>query len=181
MNGKCFVDTNILVYAHDRTSGEKHSGAKALVEQLWELGNGAISTQVLQELCVNLRRKARRPLAMPELRRLVREYSTWEVVVNGPDAILKALEIEERHKISFWDALIIQSAEEAGASILYSEDLAAGQLYGPVKVVNPFAQSGGSSIARPPQSSFTASTPASAGPAAPPACSPSRRSRPARA
>jgi predicted nucleic acid-binding protein len=58
-------------------------------------------------------------------------------VVNRPESALQALELEDRHKISFWDALVLQAAESAGATVLYSEDLAAGQKYGPVKVVNP--------------------------------------------
>jgi predicted nucleic acid-binding protein len=62
MSDKYFVDTNILMYAHDAASGEKHEKAKALVEKLWETRSGAVSTQVLQELAVNLRRKARRSL-----------------------------------------------------------------------------------------------------------------------
>ena len=61
------------------------------------------------------------------------------MVTNTSESILKALEIETRCKISFWDALILQAAEEANASILYSEDLAAGQCYGAIQVVNPFA------------------------------------------
>lgn len=57
MSDKCFVDTNILVYAHDRSAGVKHQHARLLLEQLWDSGQGVLSTQVLQELCVNLRRK----------------------------------------------------------------------------------------------------------------------------
>ena len=125
MSDKCFMDTNILVYAHDRSAGVKHQRARALVEQLWDSGRGALSTQVLQELCINLRRKAGNPLPVDEVRLLVRDYATWEVVTNSPESILKALDIEVRYKISFWDALIVQAAEEAGASVLYSEDLAA--------------------------------------------------------
>ncbi len=137
MSDKQFVDTNILVYAHDRSAGLKHRRAQALVERLWDSGEGALSTQVLQELCINLRRKAGKPLSVDEVRLLIRDYAAWEVVTNSPAAILKALEIEVRYKISFWDALIVQAAEEAGASILYSEDLAAGQRYGAFRVVNP--------------------------------------------
>jgi predicted nucleic acid-binding protein len=140
MSDKYFVDTNILVYAHDRSAGAKHQRAKALVERLWNSGEGALSTQVLQELCINLRRKAARPLSVDEVRLLIRDYSTWEVVASSPTAILKALDIEMRYKISFWDALIVQAAEDVGASILYSEDLAAGQRYGAVQVVNPLIQ-----------------------------------------
>jgi predicted nucleic acid-binding protein len=140
MSDKYFVDTNILVYAHDRSAGVKHQRAQALVERLWDSGEGALSTQVLQELCINLRRKAGNPLSVDEVRLLIRDYVTWEVVTNSPAAILKALEIEVRYKISFWDALIVQAAEEAGTSILYSEDLAAGQRYGALRVVNPLIQ-----------------------------------------
>jgi predicted nucleic acid-binding protein len=74
---------------------------------------------------------------MAEVRRLVREYSTWEVVTNTPESVLKALDIEMRYKTSFWDALILQAAEDAGTSILYSEDLGTGQRYGTIQVVNP--------------------------------------------
>lgn len=141
MSDKCFVDTNILVYAHDRSAGIKHINARKLLEDLWDSGDGVLSTQVLQELCVNLRRKAGSPLPLDEVRVLIRDYVTWEVVINTPDSILEALEIEVRYKISFWDALIIQAARQSGAAILYSEDLAAGQRYGSVRVVNPFIDS----------------------------------------
>jgi predicted nucleic acid-binding protein len=137
MNGKCFVDTNILIYAHDRSAGVKHQRAKIFMEQLWDSGRGVLSTQVLQELCVNLRRKAGIPLSVDEVRELLYDYASWEVVTNTTESILRALEIEKRYKISFWDALIVQAAEDAGASTLYSEDLAARQHYGAIHVVNP--------------------------------------------
>ncbi len=137
MSDKFFVDTNILVYAHDRTAGAKHERARSLLEELWESGEGVLSTQVLQELCINLRRKAANPLPVDEVRRLIREYSTWEVVTNTPESVLKALDLEVRFKTSFWDALILQAVEESGALILYSEDLASGQKYGMFRVVNP--------------------------------------------
>jgi predicted nucleic acid-binding protein len=137
MPDKFFVDTNILIYAHDRSQGYKHERARDLVQSLWTSGQGVLSTQVLQELCVNLRRKVARPPSSDELRRLVSDYLSWDVVVNTPAAVLQALEIEERYKISFWDALILQAAEQSGAATLYSEDLAAKQRYGTVAVVNP--------------------------------------------
>jgi predicted nucleic acid-binding protein len=137
MSDKCFVDTNILVYAHDRSAGVKHQRAQMLLEQLWDSGQGVLSTQVLQELCVNLRRKASQPLPVEEVRQLIRDYSTWEIVTNTAESVLQALDIETRYKTSFWDALIFQAAESSGASILYSEDLATGQRYGAIQVVNP--------------------------------------------
>ena len=137
MSGKCFVDTNILVYAHDRSTGEKHLRARDLIDQLWDSGLGVLSTQVLQEFCYNIRRKAAHPLATEEVRWLLKDYSTWEVVTNTPASILGALDIEARYKTSFWDALILQAAESSGAAVLYSEDLAEGQLYGALQIVNP--------------------------------------------
>ena len=140
MNDRCFVDTNILVYAHDRSAGMKHKRAQSLVEGLWNSGTGVLSTQVLQELCVGVRRKTSHPLSLEEASRLIEDYSRWEVVLNAPDSILAALTIEARYKISFWDALILQAAESAGVEIVYSEDLATGQSYGTLRVMNPFAQ-----------------------------------------
>jgi predicted nucleic acid-binding protein len=134
---KYFVDTNILIYAHDRSTGVKHERASRLIEQLWTSGQGVLSTQVLQELCVNLRRKVAPPLPVDEIRRLVQDYLSWEIVVNGPESAIQALEIEARYKTSFWDALILQAAEQSGAAILYSEDLSTRQRYGAVQVVNP--------------------------------------------
>jgi predicted nucleic acid-binding protein len=137
MNARFFVDTNILVYAHDRSAGLKHQRAAKLIEDLWNGGNGALSTQVLQEFCINVRRKAGNPLPIDELRIILREYSTWQVVTNTPESVLRALDIEARYQTSFWDALILQAAQEAGASILYSEDMAHNQRYGTIQVVNP--------------------------------------------
>ncbi len=137
MNGKCFVDTNILVYAHDFGTGTKHQRARKLIENLWRSEGGVLSTQVLQELCIHLRRKATRPLSAEETRRLIEDYSSWDVVVNTAESVLEALTIESRYMISFWDALILQAAGSSGATVLYSEDLAEGQTYGSVRVVNP--------------------------------------------
>jgi predicted nucleic acid-binding protein len=140
MPDKYFVDTNVLIYAHDRSAGLRHELARKLIEQLWISGQGVLSTQVLQEVCINLRRKIAHPLPVEEVRRLVQDYLSWEIVVNTPESVLKALEIEVRYKISFWDALILQAAESADAAVLYSEDLAVGQKYGPIHVVNPLSR-----------------------------------------
>jgi predicted nucleic acid-binding protein len=137
MPDKYFLDTNILIYAHDRSAGLKYERARDLVERLWISGQGVLSTQVLQELCVNLRRKIAGPLPVEEVRRLIQDYLTWEIVVNTPASVLQALEIEVRYKTSFWDALVLQAAESAAAAVLYSEDLAAGQRYGAIRVINP--------------------------------------------
>jgi len=68
----------------------------------------------------------------------LQDYLSWEIVVNSPESVLQALEIEDRYKTSFWDALILHAAEISGAAVLYSEDFSANQKYGSVRVVNPF-------------------------------------------
>ena len=132
-----FVDTNILIYAHDREAGPKHERARKLVEHLWTTGQGALSTQVLQELCVNLRRRVAHPLPGDEIAKLIEDYLSWEIVINTPQAIVAALGIESQYKVSFWDALILHASESCGAAVLYSEDLSNGHRYGAVEVVNP--------------------------------------------
>jgi predicted nucleic acid-binding protein len=141
MSDKVFVDTNILLYAHDQSAGVKHERARALIEKLWDSGGGVLSTQVLQELCVNLRCKTAHPLSVEHTRALLQDYLRWEIVINTAESILEALVIEHRYIISFWDALIIQAAGSAGASIVYSEDLADGQKFGSLRVINPLSHS----------------------------------------
>ena len=137
MSDRAFVDTNLLVYAHDSGAGARHLEARTLVERLWEERKGALSTQVLQELYVNVRRKAANPISAAEARSLIRDYLAWEVVVNDGASILRAIELENRYDLSFWDAMIVQAAAQCGATRLYSEDLSDGRLYGTVRVVNP--------------------------------------------
>lgn len=138
MPNKFFVDTSILIYAHDKSAGTKHLRAQELIAGLWQTGEGVLSTQVLQELCINLRRKINKPIPINEVRSLIEDYLRWEVVVNTPASVLQALDFEARYKVSFWDALVLQAAEVCGATVLYSEDLARNQHYGTVRVVNPF-------------------------------------------
>jgi predicted nucleic acid-binding protein len=135
---KTFVDTNILVYAYDRGAGDKHAQARRTVGQLWEEGSGVLSTQVLQEFYVNVRRKAQRPLSIRSARSLVADYLAWDPVVNDGTSILEAMDAEHRYKISFWDALIIIAAQRSEAGVILSEDFSHGQKYGSVRVLNPF-------------------------------------------
>ena len=143
MSARRFVDTNILVYAHDRGAGTKHKQAKELVRSLWQDRAGILSTQVIQEFYVNVIRKAQRPISRAEAQRLVEDYLCWEIIVNDGSSILEALDIERSYTLSFWDALIIQAAHAAGTEVLYSEDFNHGQVYGAVKVVNPFFEEKG--------------------------------------
>lgn len=138
MSGKAFVDTNILLYAHDVSDPTKNQKAVELLTQLWTEGNGVLSTQVLQEFAANLQRRISVAMTYADIRRRIELYLEWKVVVNEEGSILRGLEVQERNRISFWDAMIVQAAESAGCEVLYSEDLSHGQEYGGVLVVNPF-------------------------------------------
>ncbi len=137
---KTFVDTNILVYAYDRGAGDKHVQAQSAIEELWENGRGALSTQVLQEFYVNVRRKARRPISITSARSLVADYLAWDPIINDGTSILEAMDAERRYKISFWDALIVVAAQQAEVGVILSEDFNHGQKFGSVRVVNPFVE-----------------------------------------
>jgi hypothetical protein len=93
-------------------------------------------------LYVSLQRKASRPPTTEELRTLIEDYMSWEVVTNTEQSVLLGIDLAEKYRSSFWDALIVQAAETAGASILYSEDMSNGQTYGSVQVMNPFSDPG---------------------------------------
>lgn len=135
---KAFVDTNVLVYAYDRGSGSKHERALSLVEKLWMEGTGVLSTQVLQEFYVNVRRKAQKPISHDQARMLITDYLSWDPVVNDCSTLLEAIDVERRYKLSFWDSMIVVAAQRSGASVLFSEDFNDGQKFGAVRVQNPF-------------------------------------------
>ncbi len=134
-----FVDTNILIYAHDRSAGIKHERAQALLTELWETRTGCLSTQVLQEFYVNVTRKIARPLLPEEAAQIIADLARWEVHRPGVNSVLEAIRLQTRHQISFWDAMILTSARQLGCQVVWSEDLNAGQAYGSARVQNPFA------------------------------------------
>jgi predicted nucleic acid-binding protein len=137
---KVFVDTNVLVYAYDRGAGRKHEIASGLLETLWRKGAGTLSTQVLQEFYVNVRRKAQNPISHDQASALIADYLAWNPVINDGATVLEAIEIEERHQLSFWDSMIVVAAQKSGATVLFSEDFNDGQKFGPVEVQNPFVE-----------------------------------------
>lgn len=138
MSARSFVDSNILIYAHDTSEGRKHNESLQLLKGLWEEKRGVLSTQVLQEFCVNARRKSRNPISWEQMHEALLDYVRWETVANSPQSLFRALEIERRYQLSFWDAMIVQAAASAGCEVLYSEDLSHGQEYLGVLVINPF-------------------------------------------
>ncbi|MEW6541006.1 MAG: PIN domain-containing protein [Bacillota bacterium] len=133
-----FVDTNILIYAYDVSSTEKHRRASALVSELWDSGRGCLSIQVLQEFYVNLTQKIPHPLTRLETVRIIDDLGRWRLHKPGLKSVIDAIDIQQRNKISFWDAMIICSAKEMGCKNIWTEDLNANQLYDGIEARNPF-------------------------------------------
>ena len=139
MSDKTFVDTNILIYAHDLDAKAKHEIAKEVLRDLWSSRAGVLSMPVLQEFYVNATRKISSPLSKKAARGVVNSYATWCVDTVAED-IFMAFQIEDEARISFWDALILASARKAGAVRILSEDLNAGQRIVGIGIENPFAR-----------------------------------------
>jgi predicted nucleic acid-binding protein len=139
MSAVVFVDTNILIYAHDRDAGEKRDRAIAKLRELWDSGAGRLSVQVLQEFYVNVTQKLSTPLARSTAREIVKTYGAWIHQPTTVETVIRATEITELARISFWDALIVASAEQAGAEEVFSEDMNDGQAIVGIKIVNPLA------------------------------------------
>ena len=133
-----FLDTNILVYAHDLDAGIRHQKAVELLERLrMEPELPFISVQVLQELIAVL---TRRKISPEIIREVIEHYLLWNVIENTCDLMRRALEIQQRFQLSFWDSNIVAAAQQSGATVLWSEDLNSGQDYGGVRVMNPFKE-----------------------------------------
>lgn len=131
-----FIDTNFLIYAHDPRDQKKYSFAKDKLAQWWREDTvPIISIQVLQEFYVTL---VRLGIKVKEASKLTELYSNWRVIDNDKTVLKNALQIVERYKISFWDALILSAAIKAGAHEVWTEDLNHAQKFGPLKIVNPF-------------------------------------------
>lgn len=134
----CFVDTNILIYAHDRDAGIKHDKARKILTDLWNQENGCLSVQVLQEFFVNVTKKIPQPLPTAVAREVMRIYLPWVRAVSDGEMVIRASEIADAWQTSFWDGMIIAAAERSGASELLTEDLQSGQRIAGLVVTNPF-------------------------------------------
>lgn len=133
---RTFIDTNVLVYADDRSAGAKGDVARALVHELMTTRHGVLSTQVLQEYFVVATKKL--GVAAEHVRRKIELLSSLEVVRPDVGDVLAAVDLTRLRSISFWDALIVRAAEVAGCSLLLSEDLSHGEVISGVRVKNPF-------------------------------------------
>ena len=140
MKDKIFLDTNVIVYAHDRSSGKKNTIAMEIMEYLWERKKGVISVQVMQEFYVCVTTKILKPLPLKVARKILEYLLNWDLIINDEYITIKAIDLQEKYRFSFWDSLIVQSAIQSQAYTLFSEDLSDGQIIKNVKIVNPFVQ-----------------------------------------
>ena len=138
MPGKVFLDTNVLVYAHDTQDERKRDAARAVIWNAVRGANGVVSAQVLSEFFVTITQKVARPMAVDLARSEVALFSTLEVVDIDPTLVLGAIDMRSRWQVSFWDGLILSAAARAECRTIYSEDLSDGQVYGELTVRNPF-------------------------------------------
>jgi predicted nucleic acid-binding protein len=131
-----FIDTNVLIYAHDGGAGAKHTQAVELLTRLFEEERGALSIQVLSEFYSAATGKM--SINSHEAEEIIRDLGGWRIHRPRHADLLKAAHLHRRHKISWWDALIVNSAIELGCAVLWTEDLSDNQRYGSVTVQNPF-------------------------------------------
>ena len=137
MTAPCFVDTNLLVYADDRSAGAKREVALKLLLRLVREGSGVLSLQVLQEYFAAATKRLRIP---PEdARRRVVIFGGFDTVVLGVEDLLAAIDLHRLHSLSIWDSLIVRAAIVGGCRTLYTEDLQHGRRFEGLEIVNPFA------------------------------------------
>ncbi len=136
MTDRFFIDTNIIVYAHDLEAGEKHKIAAAKLEELWKQDDPPfISIQVLQEVCAVLIKKG---MPVSEIGDLMEDLQQWNVIVNDQVILLEGIRLHRKLKISIWDSFIVAAAKKSGAHRIISEDLSHMRDYEGIVVINPF-------------------------------------------
>lgn len=138
MTDKVFLDTNILVYAHDHDSPDKKAVAQAIIFEGLREEAIAISAQVLSEFFVTVTQKIKKPMPVANAKREISLLSNLDVADIDVPMIVRAIDIKQQWTLSYWDSLIIAAAERTECKTVYSEDLSDGQRYGKVTVRNPF-------------------------------------------
>jgi predicted nucleic acid-binding protein len=139
MNDRFFLDTNVFVYSFDHSALQKRDRARDLIRRAISTGKGIVSYQVAQEFFNVALRRFAQPLSPAEaehylsitLRPLLSVHSS--VSLYG-----EALRLAARHRLPWYDSLIVASALEGGCGVLYSEEFQHGQEFGEMKVENPF-------------------------------------------
>jgi predicted nucleic acid-binding protein len=131
---RCFIDTNIWLYAFIETDERKCAAAKSVVQKTPDV---VVSIQVINEICVNLLKKAQ--LSEEDIQALiVAFYDKYTVVDIDRATLLKASELRGKHSLSYWDSLIVANALNADCTVLYSEDMQDGlHIEQLLRIINP--------------------------------------------
>ena len=140
-DSRFFVDTNVLVYIRDSSEPVKQKQALAWMTFLWDKKCGRISYQVLQEFYVTVTGKLQPGLRVSTAREDVNALLTWNPLPVDKQVIKGAWELQDRNKLSWWDALIVSAAQTAQCHYLLTEDLQEAQKFSGVQVINPFQHS----------------------------------------
>jgi predicted nucleic acid-binding protein len=138
MSARSFFDTNVLVYADDKAAPAKQRRALELVADHRRAGTGVVSLQVLQEYFVTVTRKLQVDARIA--RRKVELLAEFDVAAPELADILAAIDLHRLHGLSFWDALIVRSAKQAGCSALLTEDFQHEREMEGIRIINPFMQ-----------------------------------------
>jgi predicted nucleic acid-binding protein len=138
MSARSFFDTNIIVYTDDRSAPAKQRRAVALLAEHRRAGTGVVSSQVLQEYFVVATRKLHLDAAL--VRRKVELLGEFDVAWPELPDLLAAIDMHRLHNFSFWDALILRMAKQAGCSVIFSENMQNARHMDGLKIVDPFRQ-----------------------------------------
>ena len=140
MTSRSFIDTNVLVYAEASDAPYKQRSALVLLQRLYEQGLGVVSTQILQEYCNVALKKLQLPAQY--VRSQLDLYEQFEVVQVTPTIIRAGLDLHQTRSVAFFDAIVLASARAAGCSVLWTEDMNAGEVVNGVRISNPFSSPG---------------------------------------
>ena len=135
---RTFVDSNVLVYAHDDAEPAKQARARAVLADLWEQRSGALSIQVLQEFYGTVTRKWMDRADVVDARGIVESLAEWSPYSPSAADVVEAIDVSRRVDPSFWDALIIVAAMRTGSDVVLTGDLNHGQVVEGVRIENPF-------------------------------------------
>jgi len=139
MNAKYFLDTNIFVYALNPNSSAKTKVSQRLIEEGLDSGNGIVSYQVVQEFFSLAFRMFSQPMSVFEAEEYLNSvFRPLLAVHSSPALFVSALQVYSRHRLSWFDSLIVAAALESGCSILYTEDLQHGRKFDGIRIENPF-------------------------------------------
>jgi len=140
MSARFFLDTNIFVYAFDKAAPAKARKAVHLIRRAADTGEGIVSYQVVQEFFNVALRRFPQPMTVAEAEQyLLTVFRPLLAVHSSPAIYIEALGIATKHRLAWYDSLIVAAAMEGGCEILYSEDLQHGREIGDLRIENPFA------------------------------------------